>query len=433
MDINRDLLPPFVDLLLDAVFLVGLDGRVVYVSAACERIFGYTPQELTGQRLIDHVAPQDRARTMEEAGKVVAGGARIGFENRYMHKDGHLVAIMWSARWSDTAQLRIGVARDISERKHAEQMQAATYAISEATHDATDLHQLFQEIHRIIATLVPLIGFAVVTCDTRTGQPAFACRAGLEAYPGAAWDADALRHCAAVIHTGEATALPDDEPGAPSWLAMPLVAQKETIGVLLVKQPAGIVHTENDRELLHFVAAQAAMAIRRRNLSDELLRLARYDQLTGLANRRLFEDRMEAVLARCRRKQCRTAVLFIDLDGFKQVNDTLGHAVGDLLLQHVAQQLKRSVREVDTVARLGGDEFVILLEEVDQEQQAMVVADTVRKALLRPANVSGQLLQARASIGLAFYPDHGLEAGPILRHADQAMYLEKKRGRSVSD
>lgn len=178
MDINRDLLPPFVDLLLDAVFLVGLDGRVVYVSAACERIFGYTPQEMTGQRLIDHVAPQDRARTIEEAGNVVAGCSRIGFENRYMHKDGHLVDIMWSARWSDSAQLRIGVARDISERKHAEQMQAATYAISEATHDATDLHQLFEEIHRIIATLVPLTGFAVVTRHAASGQLAFACQIG---------------------------------------------------------------------------------------------------------------------------------------------------------------------------------------------------------------------------------------------------------------
>lgn len=433
MDINKDLLPPFVDLLLDAVFLVGLDGRVVYVSAACERIFGYTPQELTGQRLIDHVAPQDRARTLEEAGKVVAGGGRIGFENRYVHKDGHLVAIMWSARWSETAQLRIGVARDISERKHAEQMQAATYAISEATHDATDLNELFQEIHRIITTLVQLTGFAVVTCDTRTCQPAFAFRAGLHAYPGAGWDAEALRHCATVIRTGEAIALPDDAPGAPLWLAMPLVAQKETIGVLLVKQPAGIVRTDKDRELLHFVAAQAATAIRRRNLNDELLRLARHDQLTGLANRRQFEDRMETVLARCRRKQCRAAVLFIDLDGFKQVNDTLGHAVGDLLLQHVAQQLKRSVREVDTVARLGGDEFVILLEEVGQEQQALVVVETVRKALRQPAHVNGQLVHTRASIGLAFYPEHGLEAGLILRHADQAMYLEKKAGRSISD
>jgi diguanylate cyclase (GGDEF)-like protein/PAS domain S-box-containing protein len=433
MDINRDLLPPFVDLLLDAVFLVGLDGRVVYVSAGCERIFGYTPQEFTGQRLLDHVAPQDRARTMEEAGKVVAGCDRIGFENRYVHKDGHLVSVMWSARWSEAAQLRIGVARDISERRHAEQMQAATYAISEATHDATDLEQLFQEIHRIIATLVPLTGFAVVTCDAMTGQPAFACGAGQHAYPQQVRDAETLRHCATVIRTGEAMLLPEDEPGAPLWLAMPLVSQKEAIGVLLVRQPAGMAQTDRDRELLHFVAAQAATAIRRRNLNDELLRLARYDQLTGLANRRLLEDRMETVLARCRRKQCRAAVLFIDLDGFKQVNDTLGHAAGDLLLQHVGQQLRRSVREVDTVARLGGDEFVILLEEVAQEQQAMVVAETVRRALQQPAHLNGQLVQTRASIGLAFYPDHGLEAGHILRHADQAMYLEKKNSRSPHD
>ncbi|MFL6719814.1 MAG: diguanylate cyclase domain-containing protein [Burkholderiaceae bacterium] len=433
MDINRDLLPPFVDLLLDAVFLVDPDGRIVYVSAACERIFGYTPEEFTGQQLIDHVAPQDRARTLKEAGKIVAGDARIGFENRYVHKDGRLVSIMWSARWSDAVQLRIGVARDLTERRHAEQMQAATYAISEATHDATDLAQLFEEIHRIIATLVPLTGFAVVTCDSRSAQLAFACRAGQHAYPGAGWDADALRHCATVIGTGKAMALPEKEQSAPSWLAMPLVSQKEAIGVLLIKQPAGIARTDKDRELLHFVAAQAATAIRRRHLSDELLRLARYDQLTGLANRSLFEDRMETVLARCRRKRCRAAVLFIDLDGFKQVNDTLGHAVGDLLLQHVARQLKRSVREVDTVARLGGDEFVILLDEVAQEQQAMVVAETVRRALRQPAHLNGQLVQTHASIGLAFYPDHGLEAVHILMHADQAMYLEKKANRSSRD
>ncbi|PPJ73992.1 diguanylate cyclase, partial [Staphylococcus aureus] len=172
----------------------------------------------TGQRLLDHVAPQDRARTLEEAGKVVAGCARVGFENRYVHKDGHLVAIMWSARWSEAAQLRIGVARDISERRHAEQMQAATYAISEATHDATDLNQLFHEIHRIITTRVPLTGFAVVTRDTGTGQPVFACRASQHAAPGQAWEAEALRHCATVLRTGEAMPLPEGEAGEPAWL-----------------------------------------------------------------------------------------------------------------------------------------------------------------------------------------------------------------------
>lgn len=429
MDINRDLLPPFVDLLLDAVFLVDLQGRVVYVNAACERIFGYTPDELIGQRLIDYVAEQDRTRTLEEAGKIVAGRANIGFENRYIHKNGSLVPIMWSACWSETARMRVGVARDISERKHAEQMQAATYAISEATHNATDLPELFQHIYRIVATLLPLAGLAVATSDEGAGQLAFACRAGL------AHDLDdaALRHCAVVMRTGEAIELARNDAHAPHWLAMPLVAQKETLGVLLVGQPAGAAANGEDADLLQFVAAQAATAIRRRNMNDALLRLARYDQLTGLANRGLFQERMEAALARCRRKQCRAAVLFIDLDGFKQVNDTLGHAVGDLLLQHVGQQLKRSVREVDMVARLGGDEFVILLEEVEQEQQAQVVADTVRRALLRPALLKGKLVQARASIGFAMYPDHGADANRILSHADQAMYLDKNGGRTLRD
>ncbi|MGH8808961.1 MAG: PAS domain-containing protein, partial [Noviherbaspirillum sp.] len=152
---TADRLPNFVDLLLDAVFMVDVRGRIVYVSAACERIFGYTPDEMIGKAMIDFVAPEDRARTWEEAMHVMAGSPRIGFENRYIRKDGRLASIMWSARWSEADQLRIGVARDVTERERADVLQAATYAISEAAYAASDLVALFREIHRIVAKLVP--------------------------------------------------------------------------------------------------------------------------------------------------------------------------------------------------------------------------------------------------------------------------------------
>ncbi|MEN3297509.1 MAG: hypothetical protein V7642_6762 [Burkholderiales bacterium] len=433
----QDLLPTFVDLLLDAVFLVDVRGRLVYVSAACERIFGYTPDEMIGQSMIDLVAPEDRERTLEEAMQVMAGYPRIGFENRYIRKDGRHVHIMWSARWSEADQLRIGVARDVTERKHAEEMQAATYAVSEAAHNATDLAALFREIHQIIAKLVPVAGVAVATWDPKTKQLCFPYQVDVHGNSLVVEETIARQYCAEVIRRGRPMVLPDDvlatPPGGPTsfcateaWLAMPLITQKEAIGALVLKSYPGTIYSDKDKELLHFVSAQVATAIKRRQLHDELLRSARYDELTGLPNRRLFHDRMKSVLARCRRRQSRMAVLFVDIDNFKQVNDSFGHAVGDLLLQKVARRLKHCVREEDTVARLGGDEFVVLLEEIDVQENALAIADKVRSAVRRPVNVDSLVLRTRASIGVAFYPEHGVETEQLLKHADKAMYLDKK-------
>jgi diguanylate cyclase (GGDEF)-like protein len=210
-----------------------------------------------------------------------------------------------------------------------------------------------------------------------------------------------------------------------AWLAMPLIAQDEAIGVLVLKSCPGTGYSDQDKELLHFVSAQVATAIERRRSNDELVRSALYDELTGLPNRRLFRDRMKSLLARCRRRQGSLAVLYLDINDFKQVNDSLGHAVGDLLLQKVARRLKRCVREEDTVARWGGDEFVVLLGEVSAQADALAIADKIRSAVRQPITVDSRVLQPRASIGIALYPEHGLEIEQILKHADEAMYRDK--------
>lgn len=436
---SLNLLPNFLDLLLDTVFLVDVHGRIVYVSAACEKIFGYTQYEMIGQSMIDLVAPEDRIRTLEEAGKVMGGHSRIGFENRYIRKDGRQVDIMWSARWSEADQLRIGVARDVTERKHAEEMQAATYAVSEATHNATDLAALFREIHQIIAKLVPVAGFVVATCDPKTKQIGFPYQMDAHGKSPVVQEAIARQYCAEVIRDGQPMLLSDEAVAAPScdatatlfsvgefWLTMPLITQKEVIGALILKGYPGRAYSDKDKELLHFVSAQVATAIERRQLNDELLRSARYDELTGLPNRRLFHNRMKSALARCRRRQRRLAVFFVDLDNFKQVNDSLGHAVGDLLLQEVALRLKRCLRGDDTVARLGGDEFIVLQEEIQVPEDALAVANKIQSVVRQPVNIDGHVLWTRASIGIAVYPENGEETEQLLQHADKAMYLDKK-------
>jgi diguanylate cyclase (GGDEF)-like protein len=153
---------------------------------------------------------------------------------------------------------------------------------------------------------------------------------------------------------------------------------------------------------------------------------ALHDSLTGLANRVLLGDRIEQALLTAGRHGRSTGLLLLDLDKFKQVNDTLGHHVGDLLLQEVAARLSGAVREYDTVARLGGDEFAVLLPRVGSAEDCMQIAGRLLEALQGPADLDGVLVDIGASIGAALYPDHSLTAAELLQHADIAMYTAKR-------
>lgn len=432
--------PDFVDLMLDTVFIVDARGVILHVSAACERAFGYLPDEMVGRPLFDFIAPEDLARTREEARSVMAGEARIGFENRYVRKDGRRVHVMWSARWSEKDQVRVGVARDVTDLRQAEAVQQATYAISEAAHDAEDLEVLVREIQRVIATLVPLDGMAVATCDRRTKQLSFTYQRDQHGNPLGLFGPLACAFCAKAVCGGQTTrqadpfaALLEHDADAceehRGWLALPLQVEHETIGTLVLKCAPEWACAARDRELLNFVAEQVAIAIDRAQMKAELLRAARYDELTGLPNRRLLQERIGSALAHCARQASSIALLYVDLDDFKRVNDNFGHAAGDHLLAEVARRMGHCVRGMDTVGRLGGDEFVVLLEGISARHDAEVVAEKLSDALLEPVLFEGQALPVRASIGLALYPDHGRDIGELLRYADGAMY-HNKRGRN---
>ena len=163
---------------------------------------------------------------------------------------------------------------------------------------------------------------------------------------------------------------------------------------------------------------------------EELDRLAHRDALTGLPNRLLFTERLEQALRRARREGGRLAVLFLDLDGFKDVNDALGHHVGDELLQAVAGCLRQGLRESDTLARMGGDEFILLAERLQAPEDAAVVARKALGQLDRPFTIQGHTLSVGASVGIALYPDHGDDVATLIKYADAAMYRAKETGRN---
>ncbi|MEW6590917.1 MAG: diguanylate cyclase [Pseudomonadota bacterium] len=436
--------PPdnIIDLLLDAVCVVDASGRFVFVSAAGERIFGYTPQEMIGKPVIDFVFDEDRARTLQAIDEIVAGQPQPHFENRYVRKDGQVVHIMWSARWSEADQLRVAVARDVTERKRADALQAALYAISEAAHTAEDLVSLFRQIHQIIGGLLPAANFSIALYDGNSGELNFPYHVD-EFEPAPApqkRDSEALS--AQVIRTGQVLLQSPDAGTAPAGerraaeadteangLGVPLIASQGVMGALVVKdyRPGGR-YTPKDIELLQFVSVQIAAAIERKQMAIRLQHIARHDPLTDLPNRELFHDRLQTALLQAKRNQTRLALLYIDLDNFKQVNDTLGHSLGDLLLQEVAHRLRRCVRESDTVGRVGGDEFLVLLHDIPQPEDALAIADKIRLALGQRYDLADQRVHVSPSIGIAHHPAHSADFRQLIRHADAAMYAAKKDG-----
>jgi diguanylate cyclase (GGDEF)-like protein/PAS domain S-box-containing protein len=437
-------LPTLMDLLLDAICVVDAEGRYLYVSAAYERIFGYTPEEVLGRSMIELVHPDDRERTLLAAQEIMDGQPKTNFQNRYIRKDGRVVNIMWSARWSDADNVRIAVGHDITELKRAESVQSALLAISEAAHTAKDLLALFQRIHQIIGELLPARNFYVALYDDRRDELSFPYF--VDEYD----QAPTPRPLNSGTLTGEVIFRGQPILMTPStrtdilrdsvryigrdsldWLGMPLTTADGCIGAIVVQSYSGDVrYTLEDQALLQFVSNQVAAAIERKQKATWLQYIAGHDVLTDLPNRELFRDRLQTALVAARRDHQRLSVLYIDLDRFKQANDSHGHDVGDLLLREAARRIRQCLRESDTVGRLGGDEFAVLLSGIHQLEDASAVGEKIRNALNQPFELGGHQLQISSSIGIAVYPDHGQDRKHLMRHADAAMYAAKKRGRN---
>ncbi|WP_243050443.1 GGDEF domain-containing protein [Dyella sp. RRB7] len=432
-------LDKILDLLWDAICVVDTEGRYVFVSAAYERIFGYAPDEVIGRRMIELVHPDDRELTLQTVAAIMGGQPQPHFQNRYVRKDGKVVHIMWSARWSALDGVRIAVARDITELKRAESMTTALHAISEAAHASDDLPALFAQIHQIIGSLLPAPNFFVALYDAECRQVSFPYfvdeRGGTPAPQGI----DSGTLTAELIRTGQAILLTPDLSSDGSlaghggdalhWLGVPLISRGSTIGALAVQSYSDATrYTAADKELLQFVSTQVAAVIERKQAEARLHHIARHDPLTDLANRDLFYQQFDAALDKARRFGGHVALLYIDLDKFKQVNDRFGHHTGDLLLCEVAQRIRQGLRETDVVGRVGGDEFVVLLNDLHAPGDSLAVAEKLRAALNEPFLLAGRQLQISTSIGIATFPHHGGEARQLTRAADYAMYHVKKNG-----
>jgi len=172
--------------------------------------------------------------------------------------------------------------------------------------------------------------------------------------------------------------------------------------------------------------------ITERKLAEEkIAHLAHYDYLTGLPNRALFVDNLEHSISLAKRNTYKVAVLFLDLDGFKKINDTMGHDAGDLLLRGVSRRLKETIRSSDTAARVGGDEFILVLNEIGADENAALMANKIIAALSEPFELKGQQCHVGGSIGISIFPDDSADPEALIKQADDAMYLAKQSGKNI--
>ena len=434
---SRNLLKDL-DFLLDVVCMVNADNRFVFVSAASEKVFGYSPDEMVGKQMLDFVHPEDRKATIQTANKVVSKNYMPHFENRYIRKDGEVVDIMWTARWSDKDQLRIAVARDITQRKRAEALQTSLYEISEAIYHSDSLKNIFQKIHKIINEHLSADYLAVSLYDRNFNKlnTAYHLDTRHPDAPSKAFIPESLY--SAVLETAQPMLLTQHllhqhvdfvQLNHPiSWVGLPLQIEQRTIGVLELRNYQNSrEYNEQDLEALQYISGQIASAIERKQLHDKLEHMALYDELTQLPNRNLFADRLNSAIARAKRKKSNFSLCYLDLNDFKFINDKFGHLAGDIVLKTIAQRLSQSMRAEDTIARIGGDELVCIFEKELTKDETNKLIQKIRGLIQQDIHLDGEAVNMTVSVGIAYYPDDGNTVDQLLKSADDAMYAEKRK------
>ena len=213
------------------------------------------------------------------------------------------------------------------------------------------------------------------------------------------------------------------------WSTPIMTSNGEVLGSFAIYNRVGSEPTEAARRIISGAVHLAGIAIQRYRDEARIRHMAHHDSLTGLPNRTLLQDRIHQAIEQARRSGLRTAVLMVDLDRFKHVNDSLGHYEGDRLLQEVAERLAGCVRGTDTIARVGGDEFVVCMPDLEQPESVSVLARKALAQLAKPFLLGGHSFQLGASIGISLFPDDGEDVHDLLRAADAAMYVAKEQGR----
>ena len=406
------------------IFVSDAQASCVYTNAAYHTISGLNFEQTLGSNWMKAIHPEDRPRVLDEWRAAARGEEPFQTEYRFLRADQSVVWTRVSSAplvYGRHLDGRVKTVEDISERKAAE---FKLRAVEEA---------LFEEKERAQVTLNS-IGDAVLSTDM-AGRLSY-MNLVAEAMTGWSCQEAMGRSLADVFRVINGTtrrtiinpalrAINDDQTAE---LASDCVLVRRDGVEFAIEDSSAPIHDRDGQVsgaviVFHDVSASKSMALK-------MTHLAQHDFLTGLPNRVLLTERLtQAIRLACRRRK-QVALLFLDVDHFKHINDSLGHAVGDQLLESAARRLESCVRATDTVCRQGGDEFVILLAEIEKPHDAAQIAEKLLAALALPHLVDGHELHVTLSIGISVYPDDSVSSDAVLQNADTAMYHAKSCGRN---
>jgi diguanylate cyclase (GGDEF)-like protein/PAS domain S-box-containing protein len=426
------------------------EGRFPFANHALTVITGYTREELEGLDLFALIHPDSHEvlRARQEA-RLADRPVPSRYDLRITRKDGAL-------RWLDCSdeiiefqghRAALGTAFDVTERRQAEVLERDRSRVVEmvATNQALSdvLGELVAMVERqrpeMIASLLLLRGGRLFqgAASRMPGEVSLAIMSGVPLGPAAGSCGTAAFRREMVVCADIASdpiwadyrKLALDNGLRAAWSVPIFSGGQEVLGTFALYYREPRAPSAEDVALLDVASRLAAVAIEQRDLTDRLAHQAHHDALTGLPNRALFEDRLGMAVAHAHRQARQLAVLFLDLDQFKIINDSLGHGLGDKLLQAVAERLQGAVREGDTVARQGGDEFILLLPWIAGAVDAAKVAQKVLETIRQPFRLEGHDLFVTTSIGVSLYPDDGDSVAALIKNSDSALYRAKERGR----
>lgn len=398
---------------MDLILFISPEGRIIDANEAAVHRYGYSHEELTQIWIYDLLLPEDRATAPNFLQKAQQG---LRFELQHVCKDGSVFPIEISAKGatSNGRPIIVSLIRDITKRKNAE---AAVWLEKERAQ--ITLESIGDAV--ITTDVSGTIDYLNPTAETLTGwQTSEAAGLPLEKVFRIVKEETQELVESPVVRCLKEGRIVD--------LTNHTVLINRTGNSIAIEESAAPIHDRNK------VVIGAVLVFRdvsdKRDLMNEMAHQAHHDALTGLPNRLLFNEYLNMALAQAKRKRVKIAVLFLDLDRFKLINDTMGHSFGDLLLKVAAERIREILREGDILARQGGDEFLILLSEIGHEHEVVKVAERILGVFAQPLVLENNEVYMSTSIGISLYPDDGGDLETLVKQADTAMYFAKEQGRN---
>ena len=403
---EKDFSDSLIDALPGVFYVMDRTGRFIRWNTQFEIVTGYSAAEMAGLHGLDIIAPADRARVSERIRQVfIAGRAEV--EAQLIDRHGVTTPYYFSGRGmvQDGITYHIGSGTDISARIAAENRTRLMATVFSNSTEAITITDADNNIVAINESFSRLTGYAPDEVIGRNPRILSAGKTPPEVY-------QRMWHSLQTTNgwAGELWDRRKSGEAYPKWLSISVVRDAEN-------------------QISNYIANFVDIS-ERKATEERVLHLAHHDPLTDLPNRYSLNERLPHALRLCRRNHQQLALMLIDLDGFKSINDTLGHQMGDRLLVSVADRLREAVRDSDIVARLGGDEFVIVLPAIESPSAAASVATKIVQSISSPYFIDEHELRSSPSIGICIFPDDGIESVDLLKNADVAMYHAKAMGRA---